>query len=199
MSIYSWKGRRALFRTVLVALVVAAGFATRPVQAVPALFTGLVRIPGQPSAHAIPGMPDAMFVVGDFTVESFENTYQVAETYTGDTTHQLDFSVMDTVTHATITTPSNAPAFTDAIALLSDSAEPEVNDTAVWSFSFSLPETLSEAAPADGSETAPGDAGHDKQVSVWGDGIKPGPGSAFLALGAVAVVAVFRWREGLRG
>ena len=140
-----------------------------------------------------------MFVAGDFTVESFENAYQVAETYAGDTTHQLDFSVMDTVTHATTTTPTNAPAFTDAITLSSDNTEPEANDTAVWSFSFSLPETLSEPAPADGSGTAPGAAGHDKQVSVWGDGIKPGPGSAFLALGAVAVVAVFRWREGLRG
>jgi hypothetical protein len=141
-----------------------------------------------------------MFVAGDFTVESFENAYQVAETYAGDTTHQLDFTVMDTVTHATMTTPTNAPAFTDAITLASDNTEAEANDTAVWSFSFSLPETLSEAAPADPSETAPGSAGHDKQVSgVWADGIKPGPGSAFLALGAVAVVAVFRWREGLRG
>ena len=189
-----------MFRTVLVALVVAAGFATRPAGAVPALFTGLVRIPGQPSAHAIPGLPDAMFVTGDFTVESFENAYQVTETYAGDTTHQLDFSVMDTVTHATTTTPTNAPAFTDAITLSSDNTEPEANDTAVWSFSFSLPEeTLNEPAPADESGTAPGGTGHDKQVSVWGDGIKLGPGSAFLALGAIAVVAVFRWREGLRG
>src|SRR5271166_4496551 len=117
MWIYSWRRRRALFRTVLVALVVAAGFATRPAGAVPALFTGLVRTPGQPSAHATPGLPDAMFVARDFTVESFENAYQVAETYAGDTTHQLDFSVMDTVTHATTTTPTNAPAFTDAITL----------------------------------------------------------------------------------
>ena len=144
-------------------------------------------------------MPDAMFVAGDFTVESFENAYQVAETYAGDTTHQLDFSVMDTVTYATTTTPTNEPAFTDAITLSSDNTEPEANDPAVWSFSFSLPETLSEPAPTDESGTAPGAAGRDKQVSVWGDGIKPGPGSAFLALGAVAVVAVFRWREGLRG
>jgi hypothetical protein len=199
MSIYPWRGRRALFRTVLVALVVAAGIATRPAQAAPALFTCLVRIAGQPSAHATPGMPDAMFVAGDFTVESFENTYQVAETFAGDTAHQLDFSLMDTVTHATLTTPTNAPAFTDAVTPSSEGTEPEANDTAVWSFSFNLPETLSEAAPADGSETAPGGAGHDKQVSLWTDGIKPGPGSAFLALGAVAVVAVFRWREGLRG
>jgi hypothetical protein len=199
MSINSWRGRRAWFRTVLVALVVAAGIATRPAQAVPALFTGLVTLPGQPSAHAIPGMPDAMFVAGDFTVETFENTYQVAETFAGDMTHQLDFSLMDTVAHATITTPTNSPAFTDAITLSSDSTEPEANDTGVWSFSFSLPETLGEATPADGSETAPAGAGHDKQVSMWADGIKPGPGSAFLALGAVAVVAVFRWREGLRG
>ena len=64
-----------------------------------------------------------MFVAGDFTVESFENAYQVAETYAGDTTHQLDFSVVDTVTHATITTPTNAPAFTDAITLSSDNTE----------------------------------------------------------------------------
>ena len=140
-----------------------------------------------------------MFLAGDFTVESFENAYQVAETYAGDTTHQLDFSVMDTVTHATNTTPTNAPAFTDAITLSSDNTEPESSDTAVWSFSFILPETLSETAPTDGSETAPGTAGNDKQVSVWGDGITLGPGSAFLALGAIAVVAVFRWREGLRG
>jgi hypothetical protein len=144
-------------------------------------------------------MPDAMFVAGDFSVESFENAYQVTETYAGDATHQLDFSVMDTVTHATITTPTNAPAFMDAITLWSDNTEAEANDTAVWSFSFSLPETLSEPAPTDGSGNTPGGAGHDKQVSVWGDGIKPGPGSAFLGLGAVAVVAVFRWREGLRG
>ena len=140
-----------------------------------------------------------MFVAGDFTVESFENAYQVTETYAGDTAHQLDFSVMDTVTHATITTPTNAPAFTDAITLSSDNTESEANETTVWSFSFSLPETLSEPAPKDMSGTAPGAARQDKQVSVWGDGMKPGPGSAFLALGAVAVLAVFRWREGLRG
>jgi len=188
-----------LFRTVLVALVAVAGVATRTAQAVPALFTGLLRTPGQASARATPGMPDAMFVAGDFTVESFENAYQVTETYAGDTAHQLDFSVMDTVTHATITTPTNAPAFTDAITLSSDNMESETNDTAVWSFSFSLSETLNEPAPTDGPGTAPGAAGPDKQVSVWGDGMKPGPGSAFLALGAVAVVAVFRWREGLRG
>jgi hypothetical protein len=188
-----------LFRTVLVALVVAAGFATRPAQAVPALFTGLVRLPGQSSSHAAAGLPDAMFVAGDFTVESFESAYQVAESYVGDTSHQLDFSVVDTVTHATATTPTNAPAFTDAITLSSDNTETGANDTAVRSFSFSLPETPDEAAAADGSETAPGGTGHDKQVSVWGDGLRPGPGSAFLALGAVAVVAVFRWREGLRG
>jgi hypothetical protein len=143
-------------------------------------------------------MPDAMFVAGDFTVESFERAYQVAETYAADATHQVDFSVVDTVTHATITTPVDAPAFTDAITLPSGNTEAEANVT-VWSFSFNLPETLNEPAPADGSETAPGSAGHDKQVGVWVDGIKPGPGSAFLALGAVAVVAVFRWREGLRG
>jgi hypothetical protein len=184
-----------LIRTVLVALGVVAGIATRPAQAVPALFTGLVRIAGQPAAHAIPGTPDAMFVAGDFSVESFESTYQVVESYIGDTSHQLDFSVADTVTHTAATTPTNAPAFTDAITLPSDNAESEANDTAVWSFSFSLPEASGEPAPADGS----GAAGHDKQVSVWSDGMKPGPGSAFLALGAVAVVAVFRWREGLRG
>jgi hypothetical protein len=143
-------------------------------------------------------MPDAMFVAGDFTVESFERAYQVAETYAGDATHQLDLSVADTVTHATITTPANATAFADAITLPSDNTEAEPNVT-VWSFSFSLSDTLNEPAPADGSETASGDAGQDKQVGVWVDGIKPGPGSAFLALGAVAVVAVFRWREGLRG
>lgn len=187
-----------MFRTVLVALFVAASFATSQAQAAPALFTGLVRLPGQPSAHATPGLPDAMFVAGDFTVESFESAYQVAESYVGDTSHQLDFSVVDTVTHATATTPTNAPAFTDAITLSSDNTETEANATAVWSFSFSLPETLSEPAPTDESGTAPSGA-HDKQVNVWGDGLKPGPGSAFLALGAVAVVAVFRWREGLRG
>jgi hypothetical protein len=97
-----------------------------------------------------------------------------------------------------MTTPANAPAFTDAITLPGDNTEAEANVT-VWSFSFSLSETLNEPAPADGSEAAAGDAGHDKEVGVWVDGIKPGPGSAFLALGAVAVVAVFRWREGLRG
>ena len=176
------------------ALGAFAVVAIRPAQAVPALFTGLVRIAGQPPAQAIPGTPDAMFVAGDFSVEAFESTFQVAESYVGDTSHELDLSVVDTVTHTSATTPTNAPAFTDAIALPSDNTEPEANDTAVWSFSFILPEASGEAAPADSS----GDAGRDKQVSVWSDGLKLGPGSAFLALGAIAVVAVFRWREGLR-
>jgi hypothetical protein len=176
-------------------LGLVAGIAIRPAQAVPALFTGLARVGGQPAAQAIPGVPDAMFVAGDFSVESFESTYQVVESYIGDTSHQLDFSVVDTVTHATATTPTDAPAFTDAVALPGDNTESEANDLAVWSFSFSLPEASGEPDPADGS----GADGHDKLVSVWGDGIKPGPGSAFLALGAIAAVAVFKWREGLRG
>jgi hypothetical protein len=195
MSIFSWNARRTLFRTVLVALGLVAGIAIRPAQAVPALFTGLARVGGHPAAQTVPGVPDAMFVAGDFSVESFESTYQVAESYIGDTSHQLDFSVADTVTHTAATTPTDSPAFTDAIALPGDNTESESNDGAVWKFSFSLPEASGEPAPADGADAD----GPDKQVSVWGDGMKPGPGSAFLALGVIAVVAVFRWREGLRG
>jgi hypothetical protein len=163
----------------LAAVLAVACFATRPVQAVPVLFTGMVNNPTQVLSYAIPFTPDAMFV-GErsraevFAAERNVNLSDPAMTVA----HGDDFSMMDTATHATSIVPDGPSVFAGALALLNNSTQ----------LSGTVPFTVVGTADAASQLEWP--------VETPVSALTPVAGSAFLALGAVAALAVFRFHEG---
>ncbi len=110
---------------------------------------------------------------------------QATETYLANA-GQVESAMMDTAAPSAARVISGTGAIT-----LFPNAQAQTAFAGPWSESVSPPLTLS-------GTISPGPGQLDSHVESADDALLPGPGSVFLALGAVATLAAFRLHEGFR-
>ncbi len=110
---------------------------------------------------------------------------QVTETYNANAA-PVESSMMDTAAPSAATAISPAGAIT-----LFPNSQVQATYAGPWDENVSPPLTLS-------GTVTPGPGQLDSHVESSDDALIPGPGSVFLALGAVATFAAYRLHDGFR-